>query len=61
MQLDIISLCKALFSEVNPIPVKEAMNLLGMNVGHCRLPLVPMEPCNKALLEKALKDYGLLK
>ena len=61
LQLKVLDLVKALFIEASPSPVKEAMNLLGMNVGHCRLPLVPMEPCNKALLEKALKDYGLLK
>ena len=37
------------------------MNIMGMNVGECRLPLVPMEPHNKAFLVKALQDYGLLK
>lgn len=59
MQLKAIPLISALFSEVNPIPVKTAMNLMGMNVGPLRLPLTPMEPENVARLEKAMRDYGL--
>ncbi len=60
MQLDAIPLIDALFSEVNPIPVKEAMNLMGMQAGPLRRPLSPMEPQNKERLEKAMKAYGLL-
>ena len=61
MQLDAIPLIDALFCEVNPIPVKEAMNLMGWQAGPLRRPLSPMEPQNKARLEKAMKEYGLLK
>lgn len=50
-------LVKALFCEVNPIPVKEAMNILGYNVGPCRMPLCDMQPENRAKLEKALKEF----
>jgi len=59
-QLEAIELIDALFSEVNPIPVKTAMNLLGKNVGPLRRPLSPMEPDNEAKLKNALKNYGLL-
>lgn len=59
MQLDAIPLINALFCEVNPIPVKEAMNLMGMNVGPVRMPLSEMEPANKEKLAQALKDFGL--
>jgi 4-hydroxy-tetrahydrodipicolinate synthase len=51
---------KALFIEVSPIPVKAAMNLMGMNVGKCRLPLVDMSDKNLEVLQKALKKYGLI-
>lgn len=61
LQLKVLDLVHALFIEASPSPIKEAMNLVGMNVGGCRLPLVPMENSNKVILEKALKDYGLLK
>ena len=60
MQLEAIPLIDALFSEVNPIPVKEAMNLMGKNVGPYRKPLVEMEPENREKLIKAMKDNGLL-
>ena len=60
LQLKYIPLVKALFSEVNPIPVKEAMNLMGKQAGPLRRPLSPMEPQNKERLEKAMKAYGLL-
>lgn len=59
MQLKAIPLINALFCEVNPIPVKEAMNLMGMNVGPLRMPLTEMEPANRELLAKAMKDFGL--
>ena len=60
MQLEAIPLIDALFCEVNPIPVKEAMNLLGWQAGPLRRPLSPMEPQNKERLEKAMRAYGLL-
>lgn len=60
MQLEAIPLIDALFCEVNPIPVKEAMNLMGKQAGPLRRPLSPMEPQNKERLEKAMKAYGLL-
>ncbi|MDD5602871.1 MAG: 4-hydroxy-tetrahydrodipicolinate synthase [Eubacteriales bacterium] len=59
LQLAVTSLIKALFIEVNPIPVKAAMNLMGMNVGQCRMPLVDMSPQNFEVLRKAMIDYGL--
>ncbi len=59
-QLRAYDLIKALFSEVNPIPVKAAMNLMGMNVGSLRLPLTEMEPENQAKLREEMVKYGLL-
>ncbi|MGE5676808.1 MAG: 4-hydroxy-tetrahydrodipicolinate synthase [Pseudomonadota bacterium] len=58
LQLGIKALNDALFCEVNPIPVKTAMNLLGYNVGKLRLPLVDMTDKNLEHLKKALVDYG---
>ena len=60
MQLEAIVLIKALFCEVNPIPVKHAMNLMGMEVGPLRMPLSPMEPKNLETLKNAMKNYGIL-
>lgn len=60
LQLEAIELIAALFSEVNPIPVKKAMNLMGMEAGVLRRPLTEMEEANAAKMEKAMKDYGLL-
>lgn len=59
-QLRAIELCDALFCEVNPIPVKKALNLMGMEAGPMRRPLSEMEPENTAKLEKAMKNYGIL-
>ena len=59
-QLRAIELCDALFCEVNPIPVKKALNLMGMEAGPMRRPLSEMEPENAAKLEKAMKNYGIL-
>lgn len=61
LQLEAIELINALFVEVNPMPVKKAMNLMGMNVGPLRLPMCEMEENNVKVLEKALRNYGLLK
>lgn len=60
LQLKAIELIGALFCEVNPIPVKKAMNLMGLEAGTLRRPLTEMEDANAAKLEKAMKDYGLL-
>ena len=59
MQLDAIPLVDALFCEVNPIPVKTALNMMGMNVGPLRMPLYPMSDEHKAQLKTALIDYGI--
>ena len=59
LQLEAIPLINALFCEVNPIPVKTALNLMGWNVGPLRMPLCEMEPENEAKLAKALTDYGI--
>lgn len=59
-QLRAIALIDALFCEVNPIPVKTAMNLLGKEVGPLHMPLTAMEPQNEEKLAKALKEYGLM-
>ncbi len=61
MQLDCIDLVHNLFSEVNPIPVKEALNMMGMNAGGYRAPLVEMEDDNRAKLEQSMKAFGLIK
>ena len=52
-------LCRALFVETNPIPVKRAMKLLGLSSDEIRLPLCPMQPSNEKILLEALKNYGL--
>ena len=59
-QLAAMELCNALFCEVNPIPVKKALNLMGMEAGPLRMPLTEMEPANAEKLEKAMKKYGIL-
>ena len=60
MQLDAIGLIDALFCEVNPIPVKKALNLMGMEAGPLRRPLTEMEPQNADRLEIEMKKYGIL-
>lgn len=60
LQLKAMELCKALFCEVNQIPVKKALQLMGMGSGVLRRPLTEMEPANTERLEKAMKTYGLL-
>jgi 4-hydroxy-tetrahydrodipicolinate synthase len=59
MQLGCLDLVKAMFCEVNPIPVKEALNILGYEVGGCRLPLVDMTDEHKAYLADTLAAFGL--
>lgn len=61
IQLEGLPLVDALFSEVNPIPVKKAMNLMGMEVGPLRSPLCEMGEANAAKLAEVMKNYGLLK
>lgn len=60
MQLDAIPICDALFCEVNPIPVKAAMNLQGKNVGPLRAPLTEIEPAHRELLKKTMEEFGIL-
>lgn len=59
LQLDAIPLINALFCEVNPIPVKAAMAMLGMQAGPLRGPLTEMEEAHKAVLREAMIRYGL--
>ena len=60
LQLKAIPLITELFSEVNPIPVKAAMNMMGKGVGPLRMPLTEMEPQNQEKLKKAMTAYGIL-
>ena len=61
LQRELMELIGALFCEVNPIPVKYAMNVLGWNAGECRLPLVEPSDAHKAKIEQALQTAGLIK
>ena len=61
LQLKYLELANTLFCDVNPIPVKEAMNMMGWNVGDVRLPLVGLNDANKAKLRAVMDKYGLLK
>lgn len=60
MQLEALPVINALFCEVNPIPVKAAMNLQGKEVGPLRAPLTEMEPEHQEVLKKAMKELGIL-
>ena len=60
MQLDALPLIDALFCEVNPIPVKAALNMMGKEVGTLRAPLTEMEDAHKEVLRKAMADLGLI-
>ena len=55
----LLPLANACFVEVNPIPVKEGMNILGFNAGTPRAPLTQMEPCNREKLRTAMQNFGL--
>ena len=61
LQLKYLPLVDNLFSEVNPIPVKAALNLMGMEVGPLRLPLTEMEDAHKAKLEAVMKELGVIR
>lgn len=60
LQIKIMGLIQALFCDVNPIPVKEAMNMMGWKAGHCRLPLADMSAECRARLEKEMKAAGVI-
>lgn len=60
MQLDALPMCDALFCEVNPIPVKAALNMMGKEAGPLRGPLTEIEPAHREVLRKAMEDFGLL-
>lgn len=59
LQLKALPLIEQLFCEVNPIPVKKAANLMGMEVGGLRMPLTEMTEKNAANLAKAMADFGI--
>lgn len=61
LQIEYMDLIRAIFVDVNPIPVKEAANLMGFAAGQCRLPLYPMTDADKEVLIKAMRNHGLLK
>lgn len=60
LQIQLIYLINALFSDVNPIPVKAALNLMGKNFGECRLPLAPMSDSARRILQMRMAEQGLL-
>lgn len=60
MQLEVIDLCDALFSEVNPIPAKYALNLMGYNFGKPRMPLIELSDANKEILKNVMKKHNLI-
>lgn len=60
LQLEAMDVIEALFCEVNPIPVKAALNMMGMEVGPLRMPLTTMEEQNQARLRKAMEEYGII-
>ena len=59
MQVKAVPLVSALFCEVNPIPVKKAVNLMGMNAGGLRMPLTEMEAQNAVRLAEEMKKLGI--
>lgn len=60
LQLDYLPLIDSLFCEVNPIPVKAALNYMGFEVGPCRLPLTNLEPTNEEKVKAALRAVSLI-
>lgn len=60
LQIGLMDLIRALFIDVNPIPVKEAVNLMGFAAGQCRLPLCPMSGQDREVLISAMRRHGLL-
>ncbi len=61
LQIKYLDLYSSLFIDVNPIPVKEAMNLMGFKAGECRLPLLKMEQSKIDALTASMKKVGLIK
>ena len=61
IQKDTLDLCENLFSEVNPIPVKKAVNMMGFKAGPLRMPLTEMEEEHAKKLEAAMRNFGILK
>ena len=59
LQLKMLDLINNLFIEVNPVPIKTAMNLLGFNAGNLRMPLVDMDSANLEKLKKSMTDFGM--
>ena len=59
LQLEALPLIDSLFSEVNPIPVKKALNLMGFNAGPLRKPLTEMEEANAKILQENMREYGI--
>ena len=59
MQLDVLPLVEKLFCEVNPIPVKKALNMMGLEVGSLRMPLTEMTAANAAKLAEQMKRIGI--
>ncbi|MCL2874076.1 MAG: 4-hydroxy-tetrahydrodipicolinate synthase [Defluviitaleaceae bacterium] len=60
MQLKLNPLCRALFLDVSPMPLKSAMNMMDMEVGECRLPLIGIEDSVKEMLKKRMTEHGLV-
>lgn len=60
LQINYIELIQALFTEVNPIPVKKALELMGFHTKHLRMPLTEMEPKNVERLTSAMKQMGII-
>ena len=60
LQLSILALMRLLFAEGNPVGIKEALNLMGFNMGECRLPLVPIEDSLREALKTEMQNFGLL-
>ena len=60
LQLQTLNLIKALFTEVNPIPIKAAVNLMGFKAGQCRMPLTELSDTNLEFLRTEMKAYGLI-
>ncbi len=60
LQLEAMEMCNVLFCEVNPIPVKAALDMMGYGGAHLRMPLEEIEPANREKLRKAMQNYGLL-
>jgi 4-hydroxy-tetrahydrodipicolinate synthase len=61
IQIGLVPIIKAIFCDVNPIPVKNALNQMGFDVGPCRMPLCDLSEANQAYVRKILDEFGLLK